>query len=470
MDSPVRNRHSSHNNNGYNSVSNNHHNVTTTTSARSTPAANNTTFVAGGENGEEPPRTPHTARVDAVERGSLSDEQTLAETREQEYHKFTSRIRGLHLERVPTFLESIAATARSSQMNLFLPLVIFSWMSQFAHLNMRATFVLSFLALIPLEKLLQFAAKQSVLYLGAHLTSQRLHESTTQMNQTMMTMGVMCLVLPAAFFAGVKHVGAQSVGDIITPYNRDIILQISRGMSIIMLFAYIASRIYALNPPGDEIKGDVYVATGGDEAFEHEAERIKKEIPKISPGFCLLLLFIVVGCVAVTAEGLVHSIDFVKENSIIQEEWFGLVLIPLVSFSGDGLVSFTSLFRRAIFREPKALHKLADAQPIDLSIQFTLFWTPVLVLISWGIGKPLPLLFDLFEVAILVAACFIVNYITADGKTNWAEGITMICLYAIIALVAWYYPGQEYMEFFYPCIGRVHEGGIAVKSGGGGHH
>ncbi|KAG8826355.1 hypothetical protein FRC19_009138 [Serendipita sp. 401] len=305
---------------------------------------------------------------------------------------------------------------------------------------------------------------------GAHLTSQRLHESTTQMNQTMMTMGVMCLVLPAAFFAGVKHVGAQSVGDIITPYNRDIILQISRGMSIIMLFAYIASRIYALNPPGDEIKGDVYVATGGDEAFEHEAERIKKEIPKISPGFCLLLLFIVVGCVAVTAEGLVHSIDFVKENSIIQEEWFGLVLIPLVSFSGDGLVSFTSLFRRAIFREPKALHKLADAQPIDLSIQFTLFWTPVLVLISWGIGKPLPLLFDLFEVAILVAACFIVNYITADGKTNWAEGITMICLYAIIALVAWYYPGQEYMEFFYPCIGRVHEGGIAVKSGGGGHH
>ncbi|KAG8838140.1 hypothetical protein FRC18_006173 [Serendipita sp. 400] len=246
MDSPVRNRHSSHNNNGYNSVSNNHHNVTTTTSARSTPAANNTTFVAGGENGEEPPRTPHTARVDAVERGSLSDEQTLAETREQEYHKFTSRIRGLHLERVPTFLESIAATARSSQMNLFLPLVVFSWMSQFAHLNMRATFVLSFLALIPLEKLLQFAAKQSVLYLGhkigdlviitamnaveailailllvrgcelkllqatitgviilhlllapgvafaaggAHLTSQRLHESTTQMNQTMMTMG-----------------------------------------------------------------------------------------------------------------------------------------------------------------------------------------------------------------------------------------------------------------------------------------
>ncbi|KAG8833313.1 hypothetical protein FRC17_010958 [Serendipita sp. 399] len=396
-------------------------------------------------------------------------------------------------------------------------------MSQFAHLNLRATFVLSFLALIPLEKILQFAAKQSVLYLGhtvgdlvtitamnaveailaillllrgcelkllqatitgviilhlllapgvafaaggAHLSSQRLHESQTQMNQTMMTMGVMCLVLPAAFYAGVKRVGVPNLGEVITPYNRDIILQMSRGMAIIMLLSYIASRIYALNPPGDEIKGDDYAATGGDEAFEHEEERIKKEIPKISPLFCLILLFVLIASIAITAEGLVHSIDFVKENSIIQEEWFGLILIPLVSFSGDGLVTFSSLIRRAVFREPKALHKLADAQPIDLSIQFLLFWTPVLVLISWGVGKSLPLLFDIFEVAILVGACFVVNYVTADGKTTVHEGVTMICFYVVIALVAWYYPGQEYMEYFYPCIGRMHEGGIAVKS----HH
>jgi Ca2+/H+ antiporter len=42
---------------------------------------------------------------------------------------------------------------------------------------------------------------------------------------------------------------------------------------------------------------------------------------------------------------------------------------------------------------------------------------------------------DIFEVVVLVAACFVVNYITADAKTNWAEGFTMICLYAVIVRI-----------------------------------
>jgi len=29
---------------------------------------------------------------------------------------------------------------------------------------------------------------------------------------------------------------------------------------------------------------------------------------------------------------------------------------------------------------------------------------------------------DTFEIAILLCACFLVNYVTADAKVNWAEG------------------------------------------------
>jgi Ca2+/H+ antiporter len=39
---------------------------------------------------------------------------------------------------------------------------------------------------------------------------------------------------------------------------------------------------------------------------------------------------------------------------------------------------------------------------------------------------------DFFEVAILLAACFIVNYVTADAKTNWAEGYAMVSFYVMI--------------------------------------
>jgi len=43
----------------------------------------------------------------------------------------------------------------------------------------------------------------------------------------------------------------------------------------------------------------------------------------------------------------------------------------------------------------------------------------------------------------LVCACFVVNYVTADSKTNWAEGLAMVAFYVIIAICAWHYPGQQ---------------------------
>jgi Ca2+:H+ antiporter len=36
---------------------------------------------------------------------------------------------------------------------------------------------------------------------------------------------------------------------------------------------------------------------------------------------------------------------------------------------------------------------LANARPIDLSIQFTMFWMPFIVILGWWIGRPMSLLF-----------------------------------------------------------------------------
>ena len=44
---------------------------------------------------------------------------------------------------------------------------------------------------------------------------------------------------------------------------------------------------------------------------------------------------------------------------------------------------------------------------------------------------------DVFEVVMLVCACFLVNYITADSKTNWAEGYTLISFYIIFVSALW---------------------------------
>ena len=32
---------------------------------------------------------------------------------------------------------------------------------------------------------------------------------------------------------------------------------------------------------------------------------------------------------------------------------------------------------------------------------------------------------DSYELTIVIASCFLVNYVTADAKTNWAEGLPL---------------------------------------------
>jgi Ca2+:H+ antiporter len=64
-----------------------------------------------------------------------------------------------------------------------------------------------------------------------------------------------------------------------------------------------------------------------------------------------------------------------------------------------------------------------------------------MVIIGWIMGNDcMTMSFDGFQVAVLFIAALLVNYIIADGKSNYLEGMLLQCLYAIIALSAWYYP------------------------------
>jgi len=127
-----------------------------------------------------------------------------------------------------------------------------------------------------------------------------------------------------------------------------------------------------------------------------------------------------------------------------------------VSFSADAVLAIVFFIRsclRHFFRAPSDPNILAEARAIDLSIQFLLFWMPFVTLLGWWLNKPMSLLFgkglflvlmgspvrlkeplhlDLFEVVLLVGACFLVNYVTADAKTNWAEGWILVSFYIMI--------------------------------------
>jgi hypothetical protein len=89
----------------------------------------------------------------------------------------------------------------------------------------------------------------------------------------------------------------------------------------------------------------------------------------------------------------------IRISFYITRRWFGLILLPIVSFAADGAVAVlyfgTSLYHH-FFRTPMPPISLAKARAIDLSVQFSLFWMPFLVLLAWWTNKPFGLLFGMY--------------------------------------------------------------------------
>ncbi|THH05547.1 hypothetical protein EW145_g4712 [Phellinidium pouzarii] len=387
--------------------------------------------------------------------------------------------------------ESVRNVLKSSFLNVFLIFIPFAWTSAEHWKNNNLTFALCFLSIIPLEKLFDFGGEQMALYTGkdlgdlivvslnnaveatlaiillvhcelrilqativgvvllhlllvpgtsfltggAYIYEQSLHPHYTQLNHTLLAIGVLSLLIPAAFFAALDS-STSAQNTLTNSASQEQFLQMSRGIAILLFLVYVSSRIFLHNPPR---KGNTRASA---RAELHRNEHHLHDTPKVNPWFCIVFLIINITIMAFTAEMLVESVVHVREQGNITEEWFGLILLPILSFSGDGTVAVIYFIRSALFLAPEPPKLLAEDRAIDLSIQFTLFWMPLFVLISWWTGRPLMLLFDLFEVAVLLAACFLVNYVTADSKTNWAEGYIMITFYVMIALCSWFYTGQ----------------------------
>ena len=77
--------------------------------------------------------------------------------------------------------------------------------------------------------------------------------------------------------------------------------------------------------------------------------------------------------------------------------WFGLILLPIVSYSADGTITAVfcvekmyKLIKRQQTMEPTVL---AYGRAIDRAIQFTLWWIPFVVLLGWFTHHPMHMLF-----------------------------------------------------------------------------
>lgn len=94
------------------------------------------------------------------------------------------------------------------------------------------------------------------------------------------------------------------------------------------------------------------------------------------------------------------------------------ILLPLVEKTAEHLTAIDEAWDGVI--NVALYHCLAP------SIQTALLNAPLAILISWAVGKPLDLNFEIFMICLLVLSIMVVGNFLRDGESNWLEGALLV--------------------------------------------
>jgi len=331
---------------------------------------------------------------------------------------------------------------------------------------------------------------------GTQFSEQGFGAAASQLNSSLLVVSVIAVLLPATFHLAISSGAAdlnESIGQFDPDQGEDI-LRVSRGVAVILLVTYGAYLVFQLwshaqlyeDDSDDNFKSTRFASDGkvktsqpepkrdvgissavnlngannpekdnmsinpppGSSSSDHpqqerdlerqeepQDDAEEQEEPQLSLWMALLTLLVVTVLVAFTAEYLVGSIDAFTNFYPISKEWVALILLPIVGNAAEHVTAVTVSVKDKL--------NLSLGVAAGSSIQIALFVIPFIVVLAWWIGKPLTLLFDPFESVTLFLAVITVNYVTADGKTNWLEGLILMNLYFIVAVSFWYYPGSD---------------------------
>ncbi|KAJ7355949.1 Sodium/calcium exchanger protein-domain-containing protein [Mycena albidolilacea] len=247
----------------------------------------------------------------------------------------------------------------------------------------------------------------SFLAAGFKFKESNFQVTAAQASSSLMTLACITLVIPAAYQSTLL---ANLASD-----DQSGLLVISRGTALLLLGVYVAYLVF-------QLKTHAYLF----EAEEQEAEQPHMSV--VAAGVALL------GTTVVTsfcADFLVASIEETAERYSIPKPFIGLILLPIVANAAEHVTS--------VWMAMKGQMELTIGICVGSSIQIATFVIPLLVIVGWiaGPGHELTLFFANFETISLFVSVFLVNTLIQDGKSNYMEGLMLVTLYLVIALAFW---------------------------------
>ena len=138
----------------------------------------------------------------------------------------------------------------------------------------------------------------------------------------------------------------------------------------------------------------------------------------------VLLLASTVFLMSLCGSALVDSIDHLASHTPISKTVIGLIILPLVGNAPE-------LISGIMFASKKRMD-LAFAVSIGSAIQVALLVTPLVMLMAWGLGREMNLIFTVFEGGMLAASTVLFLGLAFDGSCSVLKGAWLCAGYTVI--------------------------------------
>lgn len=255
----------------------------------------------------------------------------------------------------------------------------------------------------------------SVLFGGTKYKEQRFNRTAATTSVISLSLASIGLVIPTVF----HHTADRTAGG----WSPLVEQKLSLAIAVVLFFTYFCMLGFSLWTHKHFYQG----------AHAHAEE----SVDEWTRGKAIIILLIATAVVAFLSEFLVGTIENVRDSVGLTEVFVGVIVIAIVGNAAE--------HSTAILMAMKNKMDLTVNIAVGSSLQVALFVAPVLIFLSYFFGQPMDLEFTMPEVVAVVVSVYVLFQISQDGETNWIEGIQLLCLYVILAILFFYLPEPQYL-------------------------
>ncbi|HLC13950.1 MAG TPA: calcium/proton exchanger [Chthoniobacterales bacterium] len=250
----------------------------------------------------------------------------------------------------------------------------------------------------------------SILCGGTKYSEQRFNRTGARTTTISLSLAAIALIIPTVF-----HVTAERSPSGWSPIMEQ---RLSLAIAVVLFITYFCVL-------GFSLKTHRHFFQGTESELEEKDEHWSR-------GKAIMVLLVSTAFVALLSEFLVGTIESIRATFGITETFVGIIVVAIIGNAAE--------HSTAILMALKNKMDLSVGIAIGSSLQIALFVAPLLLFVSYLLGKPMNLEFSQPEVFAVVASVYILFQISGDGETNWIEGVQLLSVYVILGILFFYLP------------------------------